>query len=59
MPLGGRRLKPMPTLFRLFVVLLILTGLVVGAMVALTVFVDPQPGEVVVRIPARDLFANE
>lgn len=49
----------MPTLFRLLIVLLILAGLVVGAMFALTIFVDPQPGEVTVRIPARELFANE
>jgi len=46
----------MPTLFRLLVFLLILAGLVVAAMFALTIFVDPQPETVTIRIPTRDLF---
>ncbi len=45
----------MPTLVRLFVVLLLLAGLVVAGMVALTMFVDPGEKEITVRIPARDL----
>lgn len=45
----------MPTLFRLLFVLAILAGLAFGAMVALTIFVDPGVRETTVRIPARDL----
>lgn len=45
----------MPTLIRLLVVLAILAGLAYGAMVALTIFVDPGTREMTVRIPARDL----
>lgn len=45
----------MPTLVRLFVVLLFLAGLVLAGMVALTIFVDPGEKEITVRIPARDL----
>lgn len=45
----------MPTLVRLFVVLLFLAGLVLAGMVALTLFVDPGEKEITVRIPARDL----
>jgi hypothetical protein len=45
----------MPTLIRLIVLLAILAGLAFGAMVALTIFVDPGEREMSVRIPARDL----
>ena len=45
----------MPTLVRLFVLLLFLAGLVLAGMVALTIFVDPGEKEITVRIPARDL----
>ena len=46
----------MPTLIRLVVILLVLAGLVYGAMFALVTFVDPGEKVVTVRIPARDLM---
>lgn len=46
----------MPTLIRLFVILLILVGLGYGAMFALVAMVKPNEKEVTVRIPARDLM---
>lgn len=46
----------MPTLIRLIIVLLFLAGLAYGGMVALVFFVDPDPREITVRIPARDLL---
>ncbi len=46
----------MPTLIRLFVLLIVLAGLVFAGMVALTIFVDPGQKEIRVRIPARDLM---
>lgn len=49
----------MPSLIRFLVVLLILGGLVVGGMIALTIFVEPREKEVTVRIPARDLFNED
>lgn len=45
----------MPTLIRLVVILLVLAGLVYGAMFALVIFVEPADKEITVRIPARDL----
>jgi hypothetical protein len=45
----------MPTLIRLFVVLLVLVGLAFGAMVALVATVTPRDKQVTIRIPARDL----
>jgi hypothetical protein len=48
----------MPTLIRLFVVLLVLVGLVYGAMVGLVMMVQPADKEVTVRIPARDLVPS-
>ena len=45
----------MPTLIRLFVILLVLVGLGYGAMFALVAMVKPNEKEVTVRIPARDL----
>ncbi|WP_244606609.1 hypothetical protein [Arsenicitalea aurantiaca] len=48
----------MPTLIRLIVFLAILAGLAFGAMVALSIFVDPGEREVTVRIPARELQNN-
>jgi hypothetical protein len=50
---------PMPTLIRFLIFLLILAGLVFGAMVALAVFVNPTPKEVRVRIPATELGGQE
>jgi hypothetical protein len=46
----------MPTLIRLFVLLIVLAGLVFAGMIALTIFVDPGQREIRVRIPARDLM---
>lgn len=48
----------MPTLIRLFVVLLILAGLAYGAMIGLVMVVEPKEKEVTVRIPARDLMPS-
>jgi len=45
----------MPSLFRLLFVLGILAGIVYGGMVALTVFVEPNPREMTVKIPAKRL----
>lgn len=48
----------MPTLFRFVFVLAFLGALGVGAMYALTIFVEPEPREMSERIPARDLFGS-
>jgi hypothetical protein len=45
----------MPTLIRLFIVLLVLAGLVYGAMLALVIFVKPADELVTIRIPPREL----
>jgi hypothetical protein len=45
----------MPTLIRLFIILLVLAGLVFGGMVGLVAMVHPNEKEVTIRIPARDL----
>jgi hypothetical protein len=45
----------MPTLIRLLVVLLVLAGIVLGAMFALVATVTPREKQVTIRIPARDL----
>jgi hypothetical protein len=45
----------MPTLIRLLIVLLVLSGLVFAGMIALTVMVDPGEKDVTIKIPARDL----
>jgi hypothetical protein len=45
----------MPTLIRLFILLLVLAALAFGGMVALVAVVEPKQKEVTVRIPARDL----
>lgn len=46
---------PMPTLFRLLVTLSIFAGLVYGAMFALATYVQPNKGEMTVRIPPEKL----
>ncbi|WP_029042367.1 hypothetical protein [Cucumibacter marinus] len=46
----------MPTLIRFLVVLLLLAGIAVGAMIALTVMVTPEQHEIENSIPARELF---
>jgi hypothetical protein len=48
----------MPTLIRLFVVLLVLGGLALGGMFGLTVFVKPREKDVTIRIPSRELVAS-
>ncbi|MCO6389774.1 histidine kinase [Aliihoeflea aestuarii] len=45
----------MPTLFRFLMTLLILAGIGYGAMYALVMFVEPNRGEMTVRIPAERL----
>ncbi|MEM8650766.1 MAG: histidine kinase [Pseudomonadota bacterium] len=45
----------MPSLFRFLFVLAVLAGLVYGGAVALTVFVEPKPREMTVKIPAKRL----
>jgi hypothetical protein len=45
----------MPTLFRFLTTIAILVGIVYGAMFALVTFVEPQTGEMTVRIPAEKL----
>lgn len=47
----------MPTLIRLFLILLVLVGLAYGGMYALVTTVDPGEKEITVRIPTRDLIA--
>ena len=45
----------MPTLFRFLTILAVLAGLGYGAMYALVAFVEPNKGEMTVRIPAERL----
>ena len=45
----------MPTLFRFLTTLAILAGIAYGSMYALVVFVEPNQGEMTVRIPADRL----
>ena len=45
----------MPSLFRLLFTLALLAGLVYGGMLALTLFVEPSPREMTVKIPAKRL----
>jgi hypothetical protein len=47
-----------PTLFRFLFVVLILGGLAAAAMFALATFVEPQPREITVTIPASRLPAR-
>jgi hypothetical protein len=49
----------MPSLIRLVIALLFLVGLGYAAMFALTVMVDPGEKDITVRIPARDLMAQQ
>ena len=46
---------PMPTLFRFVTILAVLAGLAYGAMYALAVLVEPNTGEMTVRIPQERL----
>lgn len=45
----------MPTLFRLLTVIAVIAGIVYGAMYALATFVEPNVGEMTVRIPPERL----
>ncbi|MBN9305957.1 MAG: hypothetical protein BGO82_01005 [Devosia sp. 67-54] len=45
----------MPTLIRLFIVLVVLAGLVFAGMIALTIMVDPGEKDITIKIPAREL----
>lgn len=47
----------MPTLIRLFLVLLVLAGLGFAGMIALTSMVDPGEKDITIKIPARELQA--
>ena len=47
----------MPTLVRLFVILIVLAVLVGAGMLALTVFVDPGEKDITIKIPTRELVA--
>jgi uncharacterized membrane-anchored protein len=46
----------MPTLIRLFIILLVLAGLVYGGMIALVAMVKPPEELVTIRIPPRELI---
>src|SRR3569832_259533 len=50
-----RHRDSMPTLIRLLIVLLVLSGLVFAGMIALTIMVDPGEKDITIKIPARDL----
>ena len=57
---GGRCLRTgvsraVPSLFRFLVMIGFLVGLVYATMFALVTFVDPQPREISVRVPADRL----
>lgn len=45
----------MPTLFRLLTVVAVIAGIVYGAMYALATFVEPNVGEITVRVPPERL----
>jgi len=45
----------MPSLFRFLVFLAVMAGIVYGSMFALTVFVEPNPREMTVKVPAKKL----
>ena len=49
----------MPTLIRLFLVLVVLAGLGFAGMFALTMFVDPGEKDITIKIPARELIPTE
>jgi hypothetical protein len=45
----------LPTLFRFLAILAILAGIVLGGMVALVTFVEPQPREMTETVPPAKL----
>ena len=48
----------MPSLIRLLVFLGFIAGSVYGGMIALTIFVEPKPREMTVKIPAKKINPN-
>ncbi|MCC0021147.1 MAG: histidine kinase [Nitratireductor sp.] len=48
----------MPSLIRFIVLLAVLGGIVFGAMFALTIFVEPKPREIQVRLPSNAIDLN-
>jgi len=48
----------MPSLFRFLAAVAIIIAIVYGSMIALTVFVQPQPREITVTIP-QDRFSRQ
>ena len=52
-----RSRESMPTLIRLFIVLLVLAGLAFAGMIALTIMVNPGEKDVTIKIPPRELVA--
>jgi len=49
----------MPSLIRLLVFCAVVAGLVYGAMLALTLFVEPKPREITIRVPAERINPND
>lgn len=45
----------MPTLFRLLLVIVLIVGLIYGAMIALVTYVHVQPREITQTVPASKL----
>ena len=45
----------MPSLFKFLFFVGIIAGIVYGSMFALTIFVEPKPREITVKIPAKKL----
>ncbi len=49
------RWENMPSLFKFLFFIGIIAGIVYGTMFALTIFVEPTPREMTVKIPAKKL----
>jgi hypothetical protein len=49
----------MPTLFRFVVTLVVLAGIVYGAMFALVMFVEPKQAELSVKVPLEKLVSEK
>lgn len=49
----------MPSLFRFLVIIGFLVGIVYAGMFALVTFVDPEPREITVRVPAERLQPSD
>ncbi|MDA4845669.1 histidine kinase [Hoeflea poritis] len=48
----------MPSLIRFLVFCAVIAGLVYGAMFALTIYVDPKPREITIRVPTEKVNPN-